>query len=408
MTVAVVVMIMIAVLAGLLLARPYWRREADTGMRRLRANVVAYQDRVAEIQNEFDSGLLDAESAAALRKEADQQVLEAGDSTEAAAPAPSGRRLWVAPALALLLVAIASLGYWWSGSWRTQGLITLAQDDPVEAQRQMVDGMVAQLESRLQRVPDDAEGWAMLGRSYQTLGRGPEALQAYQRANGLTTGRPQADWLVAEGELKAMTTESRDLQGSRALFAQALALEPGHPRALWYAGLSAAQGGDYGAALDFWLRLRDQELPPEIVQLLDQRLPQLAQLAGRELPPPKAAPATDAVRLQLEVALAPALRSKVAPGMVLFVFARAENGPPMPLAVRRIESPALPQTVTLDDSLAMMPELKLSQFEQWTVIARLSRSGTVQAESGDLEGRLSVSRAEAGRPLPLVLDRVVP
>lgn len=395
----------VALVAGLVLAWPYLRRDADSGMRRRRANVLAYQSRLAEIRNEVEAGLIDAESAQALRGEADRQLLEA--AAPEAATAVGNRRPWIAPLAAVALAVLAGLGYWQGDTWRTQKLIELSHTDPAAAQQQMVDGMVARLEARLAQSPDDAEGWAMLGRSYQALNRPADALGAYRRANGLSTARPQPDWLVAEGELGAVADAARDLQRSRALFAQALQIEPGHPRALWYAGLAAAQGGDYGEALDHWLRLRDQDLPPEIAQLLDQRLPQLAQLAGRELPTRKSV-ATEELRLQLNVALAPALESRLAPGMVLFVFARAEEGPPMPLAVRRIESPTLPQTVTLDDSLAMMPTLKLSQFDRWTVVARLSRSGSVQAESGDLEGRLSVSHAEAGRPLSLVMDRVVP
>lgn len=407
MTPEAIAMATLALLAGLLLARPYWRRDSDLGIRRRRANVLAYQGRVAEIQTELESGLLDADSAQALRAEAEQQVLEAGSIAEPAATLRQGRRLWVTPVLVVVLMLAAAAGYWQAGTWRTQGLIELSQQDPAAAQQQMVEDMVARLERRLAQSPDDAEGWAMLGRSRQAQGRASEALSAYQRANGLSTAQPQADWLVAEGELRALSSEGRDLKNSRALFVQALTLDPGHPRALWYAGLAAAQAGDYSASLDAWLRLREQELPPDIAQLLDQRLPQLAELAGRTLPA-RAEVAVDGPRLQIEVALSPALRERMTPDMVLFVFARAAEGPPMPLAVQRLESPDLPVSVVLDDRLAMTPALKLSQFERWEITARLSRGGAAQAEAGDLEGRLSVSREQARAPLRLVMDRVVP
>src|SRR3546814_13510836 len=91
--------------------------------------------------------------------------------------------------------------------------------------------------------------------------------------------------------------------------------------------------------------------------------------------------------------------------MTLLVFAKAESGPPMPLAVQRIDTPTLPLTVTLNDREAMMPAMKMSAFPRWVITARLTASGGAQALSGDLEGSHPVARAAAGEPLDLVIDR---
>src|SRR3546814_19823040 len=87
----------------------------------------------------------------------------------------------------------SSLAYWAAGSWRTHGLIALAQRDPAAAQQQMIDGMVAKLTAHLRDEPDDAQGWAMLGRSYVVLQRFTDATKASRRANALYVAQQQAD-----------------------------------------------------------------------------------------------------------------------------------------------------------------------------------------------------------------------
>ena len=404
-----IVLSLVLVLAALMLARPYLRRVIDSGGRRRRANVLAYQGRLAEIGNEAAADVIRPEAVEELRQEAAEQLL---DTEESAATVVAGsRRVAVLPLALVFLAGFAALGYATAGSWRTVELIELSKRDPVAAEQRGIAEMVAGLEQRLQNQPDDTEGWAMLGRSYAALGRHAEAVAAWSKANALSQAAPQPDWLVAEGEARAMVAEPRDLAASRSYFERALAADAQHPRALLYLGLAAAQAGDYEAALEAWLKLRAQELPPEIATLLDQRLPQLAQLAGRELPPPSVADApgvnTD-LQVVLDVSLAAALRSQLTPDMTLFVFARAESGPQMPLAVRRIAAPQLPLQVTLDDSLAMTPALRLSQFQRWTFVARLSRSGSAEAASGDIEGRVVAGRDQVGEPLQLVMDRVLP
>ena len=117
---------------------------------------------------------------------------------------------------------------------------------------------------------------------------------------------------------------------------------------------------------------------------------------------------TAPVSLRLQVTVADAVAAQRKPGQVLFVFAKAASGPPMPLAVQRIENPALPLDLTLDDGMAMMPALRLSGFDAWVLTARLSSSGDVKGQAGDLEGSLPVQRAQAGQRLDLSIDRVIP
>lgn len=418
-------MALLAALAGLWWTRPLWRRASPTAQRRRNANVMAYRTRLAEIDADTAVGTLDAESAQQLRDEAAARLLQdAAGTADAETASLSARQVSWALVGVVVLAMISGLLYWYGGSWRTRDLIELAGHDPQAAQERMVEGMVATLESRLDSHPDDAEGWAMLGRSYVVLQRYAEGVKAYARANALAIDQPNADWLVAAGAAQGMADGNRDLSKSRLLFEQALTLAPGNADALWYGGLAALQAGDFKAAYEHWLKLRDdQRLPDDVRAVLDQHLPELAQKAGRTLPAAAAAPAPTApsdtatpstapvaggVKLTVTVRLASALKDKLKPGMTLLVFAKAAEGPPMPLAVQKIESPDLPLTVTLDDSQAMMPAMKLSAFPNWVVTARLTSGAGAQALSGDLEGSHSVVRADAGTPQEIVIDRQLP
>ncbi|SEQ61029.1 cytochrome c-type biogenesis protein CcmH [Solimonas aquatica] len=398
-------MLVLALLAALWLTRPLWRRAELVSQRRRQANVGAYETRLAEIEAEQAVGQLDAEAARVLREEAAARLLQDAASQDQAY-AQSPRRYRLAVGLALLLAAASAALYWRGDSWRTRELITLAANDPAAAEQQMVRNLVDELEQRLKAQPEDAEAWAMLGRSYMVLQRAGEAEKAYARANLLSAAQPQPEWLVAQGEAHGIADGRHELGSVRALFEQALKLQPDNAKALFYGGAAALQAGDVQAAYERWLKLRAQPLPEGVAQALDAQLPELAKRAGRSLP---AAPATPAaVRLTVKVSLAEALRAQLKPGMTLLVFAKAKDGPAMPLAVKRIESPQLPLSVVLDDSLAMMPSMKLSAFSDWEVTARLTTGAGAQALSGDLEGRHAARRAEAGKPLELLIDQQLP
>lgn len=398
--------LLMALLCGaamLWLVRPWlfpdlWRKPDAAAVERRAANIAAYKSRLGELDNEVAAGLLTPESAESLRQEAQTRLLGDAQPTEAqAADRPS--RLWLA---ALALPLFAALWYGLADSWRTQDLIDLARKDPSAAQQLSVEAMLSRLENRLREQPDDAEGWAMLGRSYMVLQRHAESAGAYEKANGLSDSK-NPDWLVGQGEALALSRD-RDLQGRPAqLFEAALTLAPENIGALWYAGLAAAQAEDYARTQEHWGRLSALELPQDLREALAPRLAELEKLTGKPLP--SAAAAAPALRLTVAVSLAPELAAELSPEHSLFVFAKAAEGPPMPLAVQKLQAVSLPLSVTLDDSMGMMPNLKLSQFQTWVVTARLTRSGGVKAGPGDLEGSITVSATEAGKPLPLLISQ---
>jgi cytochrome c-type biogenesis protein CcmH len=283
---------------------------------------------------------------------------------------------------------------------------------PHELTAAQIEDMVDKLAIRLQSNPDDANGWAMLARSRVALGQHDKAVEAFARAERL---RPRdADLLADYADALAMA-HGRNLEGEPAtLLQRALEVDPHHAKALALAGTAAFDRKDYKAAVASWETLARTEPPdgPFAGQVRDG-IAEARRLAG--MPPasasaagPGLATATVSAGASLSgtVTLAPALAGKVSPEDVLFVFARAVDGPRMPVAIVRKRVKDLPLEFTLDDSMAMSPAANLSSARRVIVGARVSRSGNAVPQPGDLQG--STPAVQVGATgLSLQIDQVV-
>lgn len=405
-------MALLLLVAAALATRPWWRAPTPRQNRRA-ANVSAYRLRVDELDVEAAAGLVPIDEASSLRAELDARVLaDAGDAEAEPAP-PEPKRRWLAVVLITgLLAAFAGSWYAQSASWRVQREIA-EETAPAPAVTPEVAAMVDKLAARLRQAPEDPEAWSMLGRSYFMMERYADSAQAYGQAN-TRAKTPNAEWLTAEGEATAFASNRKIAGRPAELFERALQVNPDDGKSLWFGGLAAAQAGDFAKARTRWQKLlATPDLPQPMREAIDERMQALDQAGAAAggnpaAPDETGAAAPAAGSLQIEVSLAPALTAKVPPGATLFVFAKAESGPRIPLAVQRLASPQLPLKVRLDDSMAMAPTLKLSQFDRYVITARLSAGGGVQAQAGDLEGSVAAARAPGVQSLALTIDRVVP
>lgn len=265
-----------------------------------------------------------------------------------------------------------------------------------EAATASVDELLVGLQQRLSENPEDQQGWELLGRSYIELGRFEEAVNAYRQLYQLAGDQPTVMILYAEA--LARSRES-DLQGEpTALVEKALAIEPDNQRGLWLSGLIAFQQGDGQTALGRWRRLL--ALLPEGSSVAEGLAEQISQAEARlglpgssssdttpkQAPVEVAGPLAGAPSVLVAVDLAPDLNGRVGADDTLFVYARAVNGPRMPLAMARHTAGELPLQVRLDDSMSMTPAMTLSAFPTVEIVARVSRSGTATPQSGDLIG----------------------
>jgi cytochrome c-type biogenesis protein CcmH len=279
-----------------------------------------------------------------------------------------------------------------------------------------IEAMVAQLAQRLENPPagqaPDPQAWEMLARSYASMQRFAQADRAYLRARDLAPGNAQ---LLADHAdvLAVMQGQSAAGEPTR-LIERALAIDPVNLKALALAGTAAFERKDAAAAVDYWTRAKALATPnSDFAAGLDRSLEVArAELKGAPLPQPSATPATASVpsaakAIQGVVTLAPALAAKVAPGDTLFIFARAAEGPRMPLAILKRQASELPLKFTLDDSSAMSKEMTLSRAPQVTVQARISRSGNAIPQPGDLLGQVGPV-APGATGLTITIDSVQP
>jgi cytochrome c-type biogenesis protein CcmH len=321
-------------------------------------------------------------------------------SAAGAASAP-----WTALAVAGLLVVGSAVLYvtWSNWPWRAA---PAAADSPAS--------MVAQLARRLEHDPSDLNGWLMLGRSYTVLQEYPLAVRAFGRAIQLS-GSKNAEALTGEAEALALSDES-ELDGRAArLIEEALTLEPDSGKALFLGAAVAARRGDLPLARQRFAKLLTLNPPQTIRPMIEQQIAAIDEkLAGtstraaavQQGPPTGEVGAVGAAPLvRVNVTLAPSLAS-AAGGAPLFVFVRdpAERGPP--LAVKRLVS-HFPQSVALSPADSMVPGRAFAAGQSVQVVARIARSGSPAAASGDPFGEITYRVGHDGL-VSLVIDRLTP
>ena len=350
------------------------QREED----RTALNVALYQERVAELQVQREEGVLTAEQLEAGRAEAARELLA---DTEGVAPGRVSSLGKAIPLLAAVLVPVLGLGLY----------LHFGSSDKVELTRefsqppQSLEEMVARLERAAAAQPDSAEGLYFLGRAYMAQNRPAEAARVFERAANLAGRQPELLGQWAQAQYFADDKKWSDK--IQALTDEALKADPKEVTSLGLLGIAAFEDQRFEQAIGYWQRLMN-ELPEGDASRaaleggIAKAREQLQASGGKV----EAAPVAKALAsIKVSVDLADAVKASVLPGDSVFIFARAVSGPPAPLAVKRVTVADLPITVELGDVDAMMPQLKLSNFPEVQLMARISRAG--QPTAGEWVGR---------------------
>lgn len=364
-------------------------------------------------------------------------------SVPAEAPLVPGRpSTRLVAGVAIVVLAIAALGYWRTGmpDYAEQAAVAereaAQQQGPGAHDAQQVAAMVEKLKERLKAQPGDAEGWAMLGRTQMILGQSQDAQVAYRKALEL---RPDDPRLLADLAELIGITRGHSLAGEPTqLLDRALAIDPRSPKALALSGAAAFDRKEFALAVKHWEALL--AVSPGDANFVAQVRDGIAEarrlgglpggetggqaggpgappaVAAAEAPKATAAPAADPKgppaaaaggSVSGTVTLAAAIQGKAAPDDTVFVYARAAEGPRMPLAMLRKQVKDLPITFSLDDSMAMQPQMRLSAFPKVVVVARVSRSGQATPQAGDLTGQ-SAPVAIGAQGLKVEISDVTP
>ncbi|MDO9169846.1 MAG: c-type cytochrome biogenesis protein CcmI [Methylobacter sp.] len=393
--------------AFLIVLPPLWRKHPVAAADQDQRNIAIARQRLTELKEQLQNGALSqalyeeqlAELEQALSDDLDISrigslpiaTLPPSMAVESHVKAAASQGRWMAWVLMLAIPLVSGVLYWTLGNY--QSLSQVEQTAAAPELEQMTK-MVAGLAERLEKQPDDALGWTMLGRSYKYLQQNDKAVDAFGHAYKLLGDQPEIMLLYADA-LAFANDEQMDGKPAELVF-KALAMEPDNLTGLWLGGMAKAQAGDFTAAMDLWKKL-EALLPPgseaqqEIQALLAKLVTQIPEGAAQaESKPVQAkatpAPLANAVSINIQVSLAPELQKSVSPTDTVFIYAQALSGPKMPLAIVRKQVTDLPLTVELTDAMAMMPTMKLSNFEQVKLLARISKSGDAMQQSGDLIG----------------------
>jgi cytochrome c-type biogenesis protein CcmH len=356
-------------------------------------NLKVLREQLAELEREFAAGRLEHSLYLQSKEELERRTLD--DAALNSAPVSIGqRKIKLAVALAVLFPVLVFALYSFVGapqaiSGKIPTTTGAAGDHPLTPEQ--ISGMVEKLALRLQDNPEDGEGWLMLGRSYTVLRRYPEAAAAFGRA--VTLLPPDAQRYADFADIVAMA-QGKSLRGEpEKLVRKALEIDPANIKALALSGTIAFDHQDYGQAIRQWQQVLASVPEGSPVALGMQGSIRDAEnrmaISGKQASESKPASSTEPVvpsQVAGMVELDPVLRSEISPSDTLFIFARAIDGPKMPVAMLKKKVSDLPLKFSLDDGMAMTPQFKLSTVGKVLIGARISKSGDALARPGDLEG----------------------
>ncbi len=384
---------------------------------RQKINRAVFEKKLKELEHDREYDLIDKEQYEVAKSDLQRTLIDDLANQKEFALKKSNKIL---PIIILLAVPVVTVLTYLKIN---NGLVSLSPDFQAQMQAQQqgqmssVEDAIASLEQKLKQNPNNLDGWLMLGRSYLISKKFDAAVIAFAKANEISKGA-NPNVLVAYGEAQGFAAGQKFDENTLALFTKALQIDPDNERGLWYAGLATYQLQDFKSSAGYWEKLM-QQVPSDQEQVksaLQVYLNDAKQKAGIEIA--DAPQASDQATLKqseasqasiiVNVSLKEKLKEKIVNSDTLFIYARAHNGPKMPLALVKMTAGDLPTSVTLDDSVSMMPSMTLSSMGQVEVIARISKSGQAIMQSGDIYGSVQSVSTNKSETVDVVISELAP
>lgn len=449
----IVVALLSLMLVILVLTWPLLRqaRATATVPGREAENLAAYHAQLQDIQQSMQLGRLDEAQKAALETELQRRLLAEIPLTSASDRLDSPRQIGWAVAIGVVMMVVSLLGYRHWGSYesasvwqqtqsRLQPKLEKALADPEQLlplfKTETTSDVILSYQQQLLTGADNPQAWDALARILQSMNH-PMAAQAARKAYQQAPGEP--GYALNLAQLIITSQQGKLNAESEHLLKELLAKYPNDPRVLMLLGGAYLNSGQAQQSLNVFQQLKVQlaaidfgEQTQEVMAKINDYIAQAEQAVQKSTAVSEAkvseasstqeqstqtnstekdsthASAEIVVQVDLEPAalLAWQQASKTLASKTLWIFAKAVNGPRFPLAAKKLQPTGWPVSVTLTDADGMMPQVKLSQFPQVTVTARLSDSDSATASlpnDWQQSAENITSQAELGRVVKLVL-----
>lgn len=411
MTLLWAVMAVMALTGALLVVVPVLKHRARVELSGVTVNSLVYRDRLQELESDLRDGRVDADEFAQLKNELELTLLDdvALSQKDQAHRSLAGK--WLVWPL-LVIIPLAAFGLYWKEGYRPEirdwmssqqrmerilPLVMAGDFGALEREGVQLPELVRALQTRLQKNPGDARGWYLLGVSYMQVRMPQQAETAFSRALNLDGNN--VDYLLGYTQASVALNNGEISPEIRNTLMRIIQQQPDNPKPYMTLGMAAFQSGNFADAISIWQGYMQREnADPGAVQLL-QRSIEVAQKQLQQAPAiaeGSATPDTGGPSLQVTVNVTDEVRAQLSANDILFVYARAVKGPPMPLAVVRQAVGNWPVVAELSDANAMTPQATLSKFDEVIVQARISPSGNAIPQSGDWFGPTQVIKLQPG------------
>ena len=446
-----VMMILMSLLAIAIVVYPLLRVCGGKALAYKDSNLKLNEEKLKELDLDLKEGRIDQDFYKQAREELDRELLidipaENQQNASLHYTSAAKRHPALAIMIAIFIPLMAMLLYLDLGMHSASDEEFVAQQQPQSTEKQLsIEEMTSRLEQKIEAEGGTVQEWTMLGRSRKYMGDYDLASKAF--AVALEKDTQNAQLMLERAEVMALSNDRVFDEEAKAIVMKAYELEPDNANSLWFAGVVEYQSENYREAIDILSRLvpvarGEEDVLKSIVSIIAESRERLIEAgeevaeldellsvhiiaqednaragmttdqtaSGQAASDQTAASAQSAVitSLNVKVNISDDVRSKFGANDTVFIFAKAKQGPRMPLAAQRVSIAELPVEIVLDDSMAMVDGMNLSAFDQLVVSARASKSGTAMAQSGDYLGQVDVVDKTSQETLVVNIDTLVP
>ncbi|MGF1842680.1 c-type cytochrome biogenesis protein CcmI [Vibrio clamense] len=396
--------LVLTLISCLFIAMPFIKKKANNDEAlRDELNKALYKDRLSELEEEADEGLVDDQQD--LISDLKQSLLDdipteqknsRGSEIPAAVILLPSFLLVIALSYAMYMKfgAIDKVQQWQDVSANLPALTKklMSPEGDALTDDEMQDLTLA-LRTRLHYQPEDSTGWLLLGRIGLANRDVETAINSMRKAYRFEP--ENEDVKLGYAQALMLSQDEADQDKARRLLGSLVQEDYVDLRVFSLLGFDAFERQDYPAAVKYW-SIMQQMIGPD-----DSRYTMLA----RSIENAKKKMGVEATPSGKNVAVTISLGAQVNPSSnaVLVVSVHSADGAPMPIAAARYPLGSFPRTIVLDDGNSMMQGRKLSDLESLIVRARLDSDGNVSTRDGDWYGESSV--VSLGEPASLKIEQ---